>query len=126
MFANPSSFHPCVCHRACCVCHQVALERELEPGQEVGPVHAPRFPRPKEEGWWLVVGDSATNALLAIKRVQLQRKSKAKLEFALPEGEAGQKQLMLYLMCDAYLGCDQEYEFTLNVSGQQMDVDEEE
>ncbi|KAH0659816.1 hypothetical protein KY289_028564 [Solanum tuberosum] len=82
---------------------------------EVGPVIAPRYPGTKEEGWWLVVGDTMSNQLLAIKRViTLQRKSKVKLDFAAP-AEAGTRNYTLYFMCDSYLGCDREYNFTLNV-----------
>ncbi|KAI3844843.1 hypothetical protein MKX03_004564 [Papaver bracteatum] len=93
---------------------QVTLERDLEGRSEVGPVDAPRYPKAKEEGWWLVVGDSKANQLLAIKRVSLQRKSKVKLEFAAP-AETGRKSYTLYFMCDSYLGCDQEYSFTVDV-----------
>ncbi|KAF7817694.1 DExH-box ATP-dependent RNA helicase DExH12 [Senna tora] len=92
----------------------VTLERDLEGKTEVGPVDAPRYPKAKEEGWWLVVGDTKNNLLLAIKRVSLQRKLKAKLEFAAP-AEAGKKSYTLYFMCDSYLGCDQEYSFTVDV-----------
>jgi len=92
---------------------QVTLERDLEGRTEVGPVDATRYPKAKEEGWWLVVGDTKTNQLLAIKRVSLQRKSKVKLEFA--PAEAGKKMYTLYFMCDSYLGCDQEYTFTVDV-----------
>ncbi|CAN0921129.1 DExH-box ATP-dependent RNA helicase DExH12 [Linum grandiflorum] len=93
---------------------QVVLERDLEGRTEVGPVETPRYPKAKEEGWWLVVGDTKTNQLLAIKRVSLQRKLKVKLEFAAP-AEAGKKSYTLYFMCDSYLGCDQEYGFTVDV-----------
>ncbi|CAL0326436.1 unnamed protein product [Lupinus luteus] len=94
---------------------QVTLERDLEGRTEVGSVDAPRYPKAKEEGWWLVVGDTKSNLLLAIKRVSLQRKLKAKLEFAAP-ADAGKKSYVLYFMCDSYLGCDQEYGFTLDVN----------
>ena len=50
----------------------------------------------------------------AIKRVSLGKKQKVKLEFSAPEA-VGQHDLTLYFMCDSYLGCDQEYEFALNV-----------
>ncbi|KAH6812630.1 U5 small nuclear ribonucleoprotein helicase [Perilla frutescens var. frutescens] len=93
---------------------QVSLERDLEGRTEVGPVDAPRYPKSKEEGWWLVVGDTKTNQLLAIKRVTFQRKSKVKLDFDAP-AEAGKKTYTLYFMCDSYLGCDQEYSFTVDV-----------
>jgi pre-mRNA-splicing helicase BRR2 len=89
---------------------QVTLDRD----SEVGPVHAPRFPKQKEEGWWLVIGDSSTNQLLAIKRVALQKRARVKLEFTAP-AEAGRKDYMIYMMSDSYLGCDQEYEFTIDV-----------
>ena len=65
-----------------------------------------RYPARKEEQWWLVVGDPKANSLLAIKRVSLQRKSKVKLDFAAPS-EAGSHHLVLYFMCDSYLGADQ-------------------
>ncbi|KAG2647950.1 hypothetical protein PVAP13_1NG004400 [Panicum virgatum] len=94
---------------------QVTLERDMTNSlSEVGPVHAPRFPKPKEEGWWLVIGDSSTNQLLAIKRVALQKRARVKLEFSAP-AEAGRKDYMIYLMSDSYLGCDQEYEFAVDV-----------
>ncbi|KAG8632236.1 DExH-box ATP-dependent RNA helicase DExH12 [Manihot esculenta] len=92
----------------------VTLERDLEGRTDVGTVDAPRYPKAKEEGWWLVVGDTKSNQLLAIKRVSLQRKSKVKLEFAAPS-EAGRKSYTLYFMCDSYLGCDQEYGFSVDV-----------
>nr|GMD40293.1 DExH-box ATP-dependent RNA helicase DExH12-like [Ipomoea batatas] len=94
---------------------QVTLERDLEGRTEVGPVFAPRYPKTKDEGWWLVVGDPKTNQLLAINRVStLQRKSRVKLNFAAP-AEAGKKTYTLYFMCDSYMGCDQEYPFTVDV-----------
>lgn len=92
----------------------VTLERDLEGRSEVGPVDSARYPKAKEEGWWLVVGDTKSNQLLAIKRVTLQRKSKVKLEFNAP-ADVGKKSYTLYFMCDSYLGCDQEYNFTVDV-----------
>ncbi|KAK3219640.1 hypothetical protein Dsin_013610 [Dipteronia sinensis] len=93
----------------------VTLKRDLEGNIEVGPVNASMYPKAKEESWWLVVGDTkSTNQLLAIKRVFLQRKSSVKLEFAAP-AQPGKKTYTLYLMCDPYLGCDQEYSFCVHV-----------
>jgi pre-mRNA-splicing helicase BRR2 len=83
---------------------QVTLERDMtNVSSEVGPVHAPRFPKPKEEGWWLVIGDSSTNQLLAIKRVALQKRARVKLEFS-ASAKVGRKDYMIYLMSDSYLG----------------------
>ncbi|KAH0568285.1 putative U5 small nuclear ribonucleoprotein 200 kDa helicase [Cotesia glomerata] len=88
----------------------VQLEREDDVG---GPVVAPFFPQKREEGWWVVIGDPKTNSLLSIKRVNLQQKARVKLDFVAPA--VGQHSYTLYFMSDAYLGCDQEYKFTLNV-----------
>ena len=87
-------------------------------------VHAPRFPKDKEEGWWLVVGDVAANSLLCIKRISLQLKAKVKLEFVAPD--PGEYAYTLYLMSDSYLGCDQELELPLQVAEADDDDDEEE
>lgn len=97
----------------------VLLEREaaqegMDEGAGLGAVHAPRYPKPKTEGWWLCVGDPSDNSLKAIKRVTLARRAKLKLEFDAPE-EAGEYNFTLFLMCDSYLGCDQEFELELKV-----------
>ncbi|GJY73499.1 DExH-box ATP-dependent RNA helicase DExH12-like protein [Tanacetum coccineum] len=100
----------------------VTIERDLEGRTEVGPVDAPRYPKTKEEGWWLVVGDTKSNQLLAIKRFSLQRKVKVKLDGTVPS-EAGKKNFMLYFMCDSYTGCDQEYGFSVDVKQASPDDD---
>ena len=102
----------------------VQLEREADDG-EIGPVIAPRFPKKKDEAWWLVVGDAKKGTLAAIKRVALGRKQKVKLEFQAP-ADAGEVEYTLFFMCDSYLGCDQEYEFTLNVKEAEEGSSEEE
>ncbi|CAM9720895.1 unnamed protein product, partial [Phaeothamnion confervicola] len=85
------------------------------PGGFGSTVLAPRFPAPKAEGWWLVIGDRKKNALLAIKRVpQVNRKQKVKLDFAAPDAP-GRHELALLFMCDSYQGCDQEIEVEVDV-----------
>jgi pre-mRNA-splicing helicase BRR2 len=94
---------------------QVTLERGMTSlPSGTGQVHAPRYPKPREEGWWVVIGDSSTDQLLAVKRVALQKRARLKLEFT-AAAEAGKKDYMVLLMSDSYLGCDQEYEFTIDV-----------
>jgi pre-mRNA-splicing helicase BRR2 len=46
--------------------------------------------------------------------VALQKRARVKLEFSAP-AEAGTKDYIIYLMSDSYLGCDQEYKFTVDV-----------
>ena len=84
------------------------LEREEE---TLSPVIAPFFPQKKDEGWWLVIGQPATNALISIKRVAITHKSSVRLDFVAPA--VGTHDYVLYFMCDAYMGCDQEYKLRI-------------
>eukprot|EP00727_Mastigamoeba_balamuthi_P013194 m51a1_g8498 putative u5 small nuclear ribonucleoprotein 200 kda helicase-like (2194) ;mRNA; r:37531-45528 len=94
----------------------VRLERVgADEGAAVPSVHAPYMPRERAEGWWLVVGEEGSNALESIKRVALGKSAKARLEWAAPAA-AGPHEYTLYLMSDSYIGCDQEYRFTLDVA----------
>lgn len=93
----------------------VTMEREED---SVGPVMASFLKHKRDESWWLVVGDTSSGTLLAIKRLTLMQKSThQKLEFDVPAG-AGSHQLVLYFMCDSYLGCDQEYKFSVRSKGE--------
>jgi pre-mRNA-splicing helicase BRR2 len=106
----------------------ILVELEREGDEAPGPVIAPHYPKRKDEGWWLVVGNVKKNGLVSIKRVPLQTRSKVKIDFVAPE--QGKHDYTLYFMCDSYLGCDQEYEFSLDVgeageSGSDEEEDEE-
>jgi pre-mRNA-splicing helicase BRR2 len=103
----------------------VGLEREMGDDDTLGPVIAPRYPKPKEEAWWLVVGSPKRGTLAAIKRVTLARKAKVKLEFAAPADVEGPQDMALYFMCDSYLGCDQQFDFVLDVTAAADDEDDE-
>lgn len=100
----------------------VNLERDVDEEEiteeelaGLGTVAAPLFPQEKKEGWWILVGDTSSNTLHALKRVNLVQKQKVVLEFLAPE-EAGDYNLTLFCMSDCYLGCDQEYAVPLSVA----------
>ena len=77
--------------------------------------HAPLFPKAKDEGWWLVLGDMDSGELLALKRVGLVRStSTVALSFYAPE-TLGRRIYTVYLMSDAYLGMDQQYDVPVEV-----------
>uniref|UniRef100_H3CHL6 Activating signal cointegrator 1 complex subunit 3 n=1 Tax=Tetraodon nigroviridis TaxID=99883 RepID=H3CHL6_TETNG len=69
---------------------QVALRR-LHPGQQKsqrrdGRAQAPRFPKLKDEGWFLVLGEVEHRQLLALKRLgHVQARSSTALAFYTPE-----------------------------------------
>ena len=78
-------------------------------------------PQKREEGWWVVIGNPKNNSLISIKRLTLQQKAKVKLDFVAPS--AGHHQYVLYFMSDSYMGCDQEYKFSLSVQEGMDDSD---
>jgi len=68
-------------------------------------IYAPYFPKPKTEGWWLVLADG--DELLALKRMSVGRDTKAELQVLAPE-EPGSYEFTLYLVSDSYIGFDQQ------------------
>ncbi|XP_071957193.1 activating signal cointegrator 1 complex subunit 3-like [Antedon mediterranea] len=76
---------------------------------------APRFPKPKSEGWFMILGDIENKELLALKRVGfVGRSSTIQLSFFTPEN-SGHVIYTIYLMSDSYLGLDQQYNICLDV-----------
>lgn len=106
---------------------KVKIEREVDDDEDKEPdtrVHAPFYPHPKTENWWLVCGEEATRSLLAIKRITIGRKLEVRLEFTVPT--PGQHDLKLFLMSDSYVGVDQDPSFKVVVAeGEDEDEDED-
>ncbi|KCV68921.1 hypothetical protein H696_04341 [Fonticula alba] len=99
------------------------LAEDEEP-EEVGDVIAPYYPHPKDESWWVVIGDLASNTLFEIKRVTLQKSLDLSLSFVPPT--AGKHTYNIYLISDSYLGCDGQGSIDLVVAqGEEEDEDEE-
>ncbi|KAJ1733400.1 Pre-mRNA splicing [Coemansia biformis] len=102
----------------------LSLSRELDDDEDdsgggddsaaPGPAIAPFFPYSKGEGWWVVVGDPQTQALMVVKRIAVGRRLSTRLAFTAPD-MAGPHAYKMYLMCDAYLGCDQELDVAITV-----------
>ncbi|XP_059194984.1 activating signal cointegrator 1 complex subunit 3 [Centropristis striata] len=98
---------------------QVSLRR-INMGQQRrkqdSKAQAPRFPKAKDEGWFLVLGEVDRRELLAVKRVGYVRHHTAvSVAFYTPE-KTGKCIYTLYLMSDSYLGLDQQYDIHLNVT----------
>lgn len=103
----------------------MALTQFSFQAKTVPEAYAPRFPEKKNEGWWLVIGVPASNKLLSIKRFSMRSlKQDVKLQLVAPD--AGKHSLQLFLMSDAYIGCDQEYTFDVDVAeGEAASEDED-
>lgn len=77
--------------------------------------HAPRFPKVKDEGWFIILGEVETQDLIAIKRVgYIRGQANIQLSFYTPE-TVGRVIFTVYLISDSYLGLDQQYDVCLDV-----------
>uniref|UniRef100_A0A914XKB1 Activating signal cointegrator 1 complex subunit 3 n=1 Tax=Plectus sambesii TaxID=2011161 RepID=A0A914XKB1_9BILA len=76
---------------------------------------APRFPKPKDAGWMVVVGSKETGELIALKRIgPLKGRTSANVELRMPT-TTGRLAYELLLLSDSYLGIDQQYELRFDV-----------
>lgn len=78
-------------------------------------MHCPKFPKPKNEGWFLVLGNRENGELLAMKRCAYRsNKSTHHLIFTTPS-RLGRIIYTIYFISDGYLGIDQQYNLQLQV-----------
>jgi activating signal cointegrator complex subunit 3 len=71
----------------------------------------PLYPKIKQEGWWVVLGDREQNELHALRRVSFGDEAKVRLTYEQSPssgGSFGTPSFVLYLVSDCYLGLDQE------------------
>jgi len=104
---------------------RVILERDLEEDEELGFVFAPYYPNAQLEQWWIVIGDKATDHLVAVKRIPVQRHAATTVNFTAPD-VCGNYKYTLMIVCDSYVGCDQEYDLPFDVTVEKAADDEDE
>ena len=101
----------------------VSIKRDLsDDSQTGGGVMSQTYPVRKEECWWVVIGDEKSGHVLSLKKATILKHSTVRLEFVAPS--QGVHQLKMFLICDSYLGCDLEENFSITV-GEAEDSDEE-
>lgn len=91
------------------------LRKNLKEGEALGPVHAPFFPEPKFEEWWLFLVEGSQNMhIIAYERIRdTERLVEEKMRFQVTR--PGKHNLTLYALSDAYVGIDQKVELSFNV-----------
>ena len=83
--------------------------------------YTPKFPKPKDERWFLIIGDVENKDLVALKRVPCVRgKSTVSMAVYMPE-TTGRVIYTVYLMSDSYLGLDQQYDICVDVIPQSIE-----
>merc|ERR1719460_2608369 len=92
----------------------VTLTRtHLSDGEAAGIVHAPIFPVPKFEEWWIFVFDERDRRLITVDCiVGTGRVEKTNINFMVPR--AGQFRWKITAMCDSYAGLDASCPFTFS------------
>ncbi|XP_009951158.1 PREDICTED: activating signal cointegrator 1 complex subunit 3-like, partial [Leptosomus discolor] len=84
-------------------------------GKQDSKAVAPRFPKVKDEGWFLILGEVDKKELIALKRTgYVRNRNTVSVAFYTPE-TPGKCIYTLYLMSDSYLGMDQQYDIYLNI-----------
>lgn len=78
-------------------------------------IHCPKFPKGKDEGWFLTLGNQYDGELYALKRIAYRtNRSAHQLTFVAPQAK-GRYIYTVYLMSDGYIGFDQQYNVQLEV-----------
>ncbi|KAM3931944.1 activating signal cointegrator 1 complex subunit 3 [Leptodactylus fuscus] len=84
-------------------------------GKQDSKAIAPKFPKAKDEGCFLILGEVDKKELVALKRVgYVRNRSTVSIAFYTPDN-IGRCIYTLYLMSDSYLGMDQQYDLYLNI-----------
>ncbi|RIB18575.1 Sec63 Brl domain-containing protein [Gigaspora rosea] len=102
----------------------VSTERFKLKSDYDGRIYSPRFPKPQYESWWILLGDSNSDTIIDLKRVNMRggtsgtfmKKIQSKLKFVAPKQE-GKYAYTVFLISDGYLGIDQQHSIEFRVSG---------
>lgn len=94
-------------------------------GRFNGKAYTPKYTKPKDENWVLILGentraDDLTSQLVGLKRVtSLKRQQSTNLVFKTPlideNRSASQYVLSVYLLSDVYLGLDQQFDINFKL-----------
>lgn len=78
-------------------------------------MYCPKFPKPKDEGWFMTLGCIENGEVIAMKRVMYRSNTSShQLVFNAP-AKLGRLIYTLYLISDGYIGLDQQYQFNFDV-----------
>ena len=99
------------------ICAEIILNRTLIDNSNNGiltNVYSNYYPKVKEENWWIIIGDEVSNKLFFIRKLYFNKSLKIPVNFEGPESE-GIYSYKVFLICDSWIGCDQEENFEFSV-----------
>jgi translocation protein SEC63 len=85
----------------------VGLHRvNLQEGEAIGPVHAPFFPEPKFEEWWIFLCEAGPGTrIMTFEKVRdWEKQIEVKMRFQI--SRPGKHQMVVHALCDSYAGLD--------------------
>jgi len=95
--------------------------KHLQQDEAMGPAHAPLFPEPKSEEWWLFLVEatpaSATRIIHFERILDTERFVEEKLRFQVTN--PGRNNLVLHALCDAYAGLDKQVDLSFTALTEQ-------
>ncbi|XP_022899943.2 activating signal cointegrator 1 complex subunit 3-like [Onthophagus taurus] len=83
-------------------------------GKDKSVLQSSKFPKKKDEGWFMILAETTGDELIDIKRFNVHRKCSVSLKFESPS-KLGTYRYALYLMSDSYVGLDQQIDFKIRV-----------
>lgn len=91
---------------------KVTLTRQnLKEGEKAGLAHAPHFPYPKQEAWWVALGTTEGKIIDIQKVTSPARVVEHEIKFLAPR--AGEYEFDLHVLSNAYVGLDQKQKVDL-------------
>jgi len=94
-----------------CTVRVTITRNNLDEGETAGLVHAPRFPFPKQEAWWIILGTKEGKIISIDKVGDSDRVVEHKIKFLAPR--VGYYEFDLHVKSNAYMGLDQSCKVTL-------------
>mmetsp|Transcript_42501 Transcript_42501/g.47531 ORF Transcript_42501/g.47531 Transcript_42501/m.47531 type:complete len:644 (-) Transcript_42501:1274-3205(-) len=94
-----------------CTVRVTLTRNNLEKGEKAGLVHAPRFPFPKREAWWIILGTKEGKIIHIEKVGDPSRVVEHKIVFLAPR--VGAYDFDLFVKSNAYVGLDQKMKVKL-------------
>lgn len=94
-----------------CTVRVTITRNNLKEGEKAGLVHAPHFPYPKQEAWWIILGTKEGKIINIEKVPNPNRVFEHNIKFLAPR--VGDYEFDLYIKSNAYVGLDQKQKVNL-------------
>jgi translocation protein SEC63 len=90
-----------------CTVRVSITRKNLVKGEKAGLVHAPRFPFPKQEAWWIILGTKEGKIISVEKVANPYAMFDHNIKFLAPR--TGDYEFDLFVKSNAYVGLDQKH-----------------